>query len=118
MGLDVGFYRNEEQIFYLRNHHDFFALFDEHIGGRVDDIHDDFYVTLDTLDLVGMKLDDLFAFCDIPASHALTEVPARFHNLDARDAALDDLLCYYPACLELLRSDVIEHGPLICGWSA
>ena len=50
MGLDVGFYRNKEEIFYLRNHRDFLTLFDEDIGGRVNDIYNDFYVTLETID--------------------------------------------------------------------
>ena len=118
MGLDVGFYRKEEEIFYLRNHHDFFELLDERIGGRVDDIHDDFYVTLSTLDLVDARLEQLFASCGIAASHALTKVPARFYDLDARETALDDLLRYYPAFVELVRSDIIKQGPLICGWSA
>ncbi len=118
MGLDVGFFRDEEEIFYLRNHHDFFELFDEQVGGRVDDIHDDFYVTLDTLDLVDARLEQLFAYWEIAESLALAEVPAHFYDLDVRDTELDDLLRYYPAFVELMRSDIIEYGPLICGWSA
>tara|TARA_R110002124_G_scaffold97642_2_gene242637 strand:+ start:1287 stop:1643 length:357 start_codon:yes stop_codon:yes gene_type:complete len=118
MGLDVGFYRNKEEIFYLRNHRDFLTLFDEDIGGRVNDIYNDFYVTLETIDLVDAMLAELFIDCKIPASSALTEVSDRIHEMDARDEDLKDLLCYYPAIIRMLRADITKHGPLICGWSA
>ncbi len=118
MGLDIGFYRNEEEVFYLRNHCSFFTLIDEHVGGRVDAIHDDFYVTLHTLDLVDARLKQLFASCGIALSAALTDIPDEFHDLEPEDLAWDDLLPYYPAVVELLRSDILKHGPLICGWSA
>lgn len=118
MGLDVGFYRNKKEIFHLRNHSDFLTLFDEDIGGRVDAICDDFYVTLETLDLVDAMLEELFTACKIPASKALTQISDRIHELDARDEDISDLLCYYPAIVRMFRADISTHGPLICGWSA
>lgn len=82
------------------------------------DKYDDFYVTLDTIDLVDAMLTELFSDCKLPASSALTEISDRIHEMDARDEDLKDLLCYYPAIVRMLRSDIIKHGPLICGWSA
>ncbi|WP_295512896.1 hypothetical protein [uncultured Sulfitobacter sp.] len=118
MGLDIGFYRNKKEIFYLRNHNEFLSLFDEEIGGRVRDEYDDFYITLDTINVAAYRLAWLFIYCKVAASKALNEIPDSLYELDAREEDLAHLICYYPAIVELLRSEVMKHGPLICGWSA
>ncbi len=118
MGLDVGFYRDGEEVFDLRNHHDLFEFFADASAGNVDEIYDDFYVTLDTLDIVGTMLEKEFAACGLAPSKALTEIPEQFHHLDARDEKWAQLLRYYPAIIAFLRSEIVESGPLVCSWSA
>lgn len=118
MGLDISFYRDGEEVFYLRNHDDLFGNFADASAGNVDEIYDDFYVTLDTLEMVDAMLESQFAACGLAPSDALTEIPEQFHDLDARDAEWVQLLRYYPAIIELLRSEITDSGPLVCSWSA
>ncbi len=75
MGLDVGFYRDGEEVFDLRNHDDLFEFFADASAGNVDEIYDDFYVTLGTLDIVDAMLEKEFAACGLAPSEALTEIP-------------------------------------------
>ena len=118
MGLDVGFYRNGEEVFDLSNHDDLFEFFSDARAGNVDETYSDFYITLDTLDMVVAMLEIQFAAWGFAPSEAPTEIPEQFHDLDARDEEWEQLLRYYPAIIALLRSEIIESGPLICSWSA
>lgn len=118
MGLDIGFYRNGEEVFYLRNDDNLFAALVEGSGGDVYDGYSDFYVTLHTLAVVASMIKEEFAACALTAGDALSEIPEQFHSLDARTAEWKELLCYYPAIVALLAKDIIVNGPLICGWSA
>ena len=45
MGLDIGFYRDGEEVFSLRNHDEFFEALAEGSGGDVYEGYSDFYVT-------------------------------------------------------------------------
>ena len=118
MGLDIGFYRDGEEVFYLRNHDDLFEALAEGSGGNVYNGYSEFYVTLHTLAVVAIMIKKEFAACALTADDALSEIPEQFHSLDARAAEWKELLRYYPAIVAFLANDIILNGPLICGWSA
>jgi len=118
MGLDIGFYRDGEEVFYMRNHDDLFAAFAEGSGGNVYDGYSDFYVTLGTLEVVATTLKKEFAALGLTAADAVSDIPEKFYDLDARAAEWKELLRYYPAIVVFLAKDIVENGPLICSWSA
>tara|TARA_R110002049_G_scaffold299897_1_gene490376 strand:+ start:418 stop:774 length:357 start_codon:yes stop_codon:yes gene_type:complete len=118
MGLDIGFYCDGEEVFYLRNHDGLFEFFADANSGYVDDVYSDFYVTLGTLHLVEAMLEMEFTCRGLVHSDALTELPDEFHKMDAREEEWEQLLRYYPAIVELLRLKIVASGPLICSWSA
>ena len=118
MGLDIGFYRDGEEVFSLRNHDEFFEALAEGSGGDVYEGYSDFYVTLDTLAVLEGMIEDGFTDCGLSPDEALADIPDAFHDLDARDTEWKDLLRYYPAIFAFLAEDICENGTLICGWSA
>ena len=118
MGLDIGFYRDGEEVFYLRNHDDFFDALVKGSGGNVYDGYTDFYVTLGTLEVVAAMLSKEFAALGLTGADAVSDIPEKFHDLDARAAEWKELLRYYPAIVVFLAKDIVENGPLICSWSA
>jgi hypothetical protein len=87
------------------------CFFADASAGNVDEIYNDFYVTLGTLDIVYAMLEKEFAACGLAPSEALTEIPEQFHDLNARDEEWAQLLHYYPAIIELLRSEIVEPAP-------
>jgi hypothetical protein len=118
MGLDVGFYKDEVEILSLRDHYDFFSMFDESIGGRVYENYDDFYVVDETLEKIEAELNCEIKQNNLRVADILKEIPDDFWMLDPRETPWEDLLCFYPAIIRLLRKAVCENGPLICGYSA
>jgi len=118
MGLDIGFYRDGEEVFCLRNHDGLFDAFAKGSAGNVYEAYSDFYVTLGTLAVVATMLKKEFAASGLTLADALSDVPEEFYDLDARAADWKDLLRYYPAVVTFLANDIIENGPLICSWSA
>lgn len=118
MGLDIGFYRDGEEVFSLRNHDEFFEALVEGSGGDVYEDYSDFCVTLDTLAVLEGMIEDGFTDCGLCPDEALADIPDAFHNLNAQDAEWKDLLRYYPAIVAFLAEDISANGPLICGWSA
>ncbi|MFG6531565.1 MULTISPECIES: hypothetical protein [unclassified Sulfitobacter] len=118
MGLDMGFYRDGEEVFYLRNHDRLFDAFAKGSGGNVYEGYSDFYVTLGTLAVVATMLEKELAASGLTLADALSDIPEELHDLDARAAEWKDLLRYYPAVVTFLANDIVENGPLICSWSA
>ncbi|MGM0662484.1 MAG: hypothetical protein ACQEUH_15120 [Pseudomonadota bacterium] len=117
MGLDVGFYHQGEELFYFRNHREFFGLFDDAIGGRVSDEYDDFYVTEDTLDEVEAELRAWLLDAKLTEQDMVTSIPDWFWD-DPRDLTSKEMLRHYPAVVQRMREAVEEHGCLVCGYSA
>ena len=118
MGLDIGFYWDGEEVFYLRNHDDLFEALAEGSGGNVYDTYSDFYVTLGTLAVVATMLKKEFAALGLTAADAVSDISEKFYDLDARDAEWKDLLRHSPAVVTFLAKDIVENGPLICSWPA
>jgi hypothetical protein len=59
-----------------------------------------------------------FAALGLTGADAVSDIPEKFHDLDARAAEWKELLRYYPAIVVFLAKDIVENGLLICSWSA
>ena len=117
MGLDVSFYHQGEELFYFRNHREFSDFFHDYIGGRVSEEYDDFYVTEDTLDVVASHLNEIIAPANLKDLNTVKTIPKSFGD-DPHDRTLEEMLPYYVAILERMYDVVVEHGAIICSYSA
>lgn len=118
MGLDIGFYKNGEELLYLRNHDEFLDLFINQEVQRVRPDYDDFYVDMRVLNGVAADLREDVREHGLTKADLPDEVPASFWHLNARATPWEILLPVYPLLVWSLRSAVYERGTLICGWSA
>lgn len=114
MGMDICFYRDGEEGFYLRNHDVLFAVLTEGSVGEADEDHSDFYVKIDTLAVVVGMIEVGFDDCGLTADEILADIADAFYALDARDTEWKELLRYYPSIVALLTEDTSANGPLIC----
>jgi len=105
-------------VFYLRNHDVLFETLVNGSRGDVDDIHSDFYITLNTLDVVDAMLEEQFALYGLSNADLLTKTAEQLYHLNARTAEWREPLCYYSSIVAFLRAQILASGPLICGWSA
>jgi len=118
MGLDIGFYRDGESIFDLRNHDKFLDLFLSQNVQRVRSEYSDFYIDFRVLNGVCEALRGEFSKHGLTEADMPEEVPETFWDLDARATPWETLLPVYALLVGTLRREVYEHGRLICGWSA
>ena len=126
MGLDLGFYKDGEEILYFRNHWDLIQLFHP----KEEDYHrpsDDFTVSermfVDALRAVeDQMMSSGIPFPILPArtprlpKEFEQEVPEYFCHEEPED--WEAALPHYRILLTRLLEMVRREGPLICGWSA
>ena len=118
MGLDVGYYRNHEELYYVRGHYELFCLFDSSKAEIVYEDYDDFYVTEDMLDDVAVKLEGWLKSEGLSAVVIDPNAYRKLDDLNERTDSWADLLPSYVAFVAKLRDDVYLHGPLVCSYSA
>ncbi|GHF76499.1 hypothetical protein [Seohaeicola zhoushanensis] len=127
MGLDIGFYRQDEtEALGFRNHGDLFDMIIAQPHVRVEP-YDDFYVTRPMVTAVleeieeemtanGLPLPTLPDRDTIEFADLRSAIPREFFFGEPDDwvAALP----FYRVLLTELLDDVRRDGCLICGWSA
>ncbi|MCB1355927.1 MAG: hypothetical protein KDK53_05315 [Maritimibacter sp.] len=118
MGLDVSYFRNHKELYYVRGHYELFCLFDSSKAEIVYDGYDDFYVTEDMLEDVAAKLESWLKSEGLYAVEIDPDAYLKLDALDERKDAWADLLPSYVAFVAKLRDDVYLHGPLVCSYSA
>ena len=118
MGLDLSFYKDGEELLYLRNHDEFLDLFSNQKAQEVQPEYTDFYVDMTVLNGVASDLQQEIRALGLTQRQLPREVPESFWDLDARAAPREDLFSVYPLLVQNLRRAVYERGTLICGWSA
>ena len=117
MGLWAGFYYNHEEMFCIDRHDLLFSWFSDQIGGKVDDVYDDFYVVEETLEEAEIGLEAWISELGITPDEIPDELPDDFDGMEPRDVEERELIILYPALLRRLRDLVYEHGYLICSYS-
>ena len=118
MGLDVGYYRDHEELYYVRGHFELFCLFDSRMAETVYDGYDDFYVTEDMLDDVADKLEKWLKSEGLSAVVIDPNAYRKLDDLNERTDSWAELLPCYVAFIDMLRDDVDLNGPLVCSYSA
>lgn len=118
MGVSLGFFRDHQEVFCADGHGDLLNLIDGDIGGPVDDVYDDFWVTLDTIGALENTLTRLASDSDIILSDRGPGDIAHIASTSDQEFAWEDLLRCYASLAAAMRCDVETNGPLICGWSA
>ena len=118
MGLDIGFYKDGEAIFDLRNHDEFLRLFFQQNVKRVHSEYTDFHVDFRVLNGVSEALREEFRKHSLTVADIPEEVPATFWDLDARATPWETMLPFYPLLVQILRRELYKRGRLICSWSA
>lgn len=117
MGLDIYFFApgEDESLFWLRNHWDFFQILCDLSHEQVDDECSDFLVYTGTLQLLARRLGNLAPALDETKSSF--DFEALCHDGDER---LDtgQRLRFQQYLLQRLRAAVQQNGYLICSWSA
>jgi len=119
MGLHVSFDLPDTDITVLEAIHlSFLTLFLEELPEPVDDGHTDFWVEASLLDEVELTLIERFDTAGVsPAISAATAIEdLRHHSEDGFDH--ETLLDLHLGAVRRLREAVMEHGPLVCAWSA
>ena len=127
MGLDIGFYRQDEtEALGFRNHGDLFDIFIAQPHVRVEP-HDDFYVTRPMVMSVLEEIEDEMAAGGLPLPPLPDRDTLAFAALrstiphDFFWGEPDDWMTALPfsrVLLTELLDDVRRDGCLICGWSA
>jgi len=120
MGLDVffGVPGEEDSVFYLRNHSDFFELMCTPEPEPIDSNYSDFAVSPEMIERMEDQLLDDLEEAGLTLDVVPETLPDEFHGWDAREMDWEDLLPCYLRILEDLGALVDQHGYLICGWSA
>ncbi|GHF75954.1 hypothetical protein [Seohaeicola zhoushanensis] len=127
MGLDIGFYRQDEtEALGFRNHGDLFDMFIAQPHVRVEP-YDDFYVTRPMVTAVLEEIEEEMTANGLPPptlpdrdtiefADLRSAIPREFFFGEPDDwvAALP----FYRVLLAELLDDVRRDGCLICGWSA
>lgn len=119
MGLHASFDLPDTDITVLEAIHlSFLSLFLEERPEPVDDGHDDFWVDASLLDEVDLTLIERLDTAGVsPAISTATVIEdlGRYGE-DAFDH--ETLLHLHLGAVRRLRQAVMEHGPLVCAWSA
>ena len=120
MGLDVffGVPGEEDSVFYLRNHNEFFELMCTPEPEPIDSNYSDFAVSPEMIERMEDQLLDDLEEAGLTLDVVPETLPDEFHGWDAREMDWEDLLPCYLRILEDLGDLVDQHGYLICGWSA
>ena len=119
MGLHASFDLPDTDITVLETIHlGFLNLFLEEQPEPVDDGHDDFWVDASLLDEVELALIERFDTAGVsPAVSTATAIEdLRRFGEDTFDH--ETLLHLHFGAVRRLREAVMEHGPLVCAWSA
>ncbi len=119
MGLHASFDLPDTDITVLEAIHlDFLTLFLNEHPEPFDDGYDDFWVDVSLLDEVEQTLFERFDNAGVaPTISTAPEIEdLRHFGEDAFDH--ETLLPLYLGAVRRLRQAVMEHGPLVCAWSA
>lgn len=120
MGLDVNFFipGNDESILGLRKQDWFFDQFHDVADDLVDDNFTDFYVDEEAIGVVIERVIAELEDHDLDPAQTPSGLPDADKVWCEDDHPWEILLHFYLGLLEDLRQAALEHGPLICAWSA